>query len=657
VALNNAAMVYEAQGDLSRAAQILARSIEIDQKLGSTSCTASFALTNLAKVRLAEGSLDLAEQRLREASDILSLCPGLDPSMEARVLMLKGYTRWARGDVPGALKAMKLAGRIQQGRIAEILAIGSELQRLTFMESLVSEVDAIVSFHAQYVSDPEALGLALNTVLERKARVLDAAGDELAHLHGRSPPEDRGVLQRLRANRQHLASLEIAAAEDPERRAAIHAEFVATRAEADRLRTELSARNSEYRALIEPVRFQAVRARLPPRSALVEFVSYRPFDPLRVSYGELRYVAFLLRDGRQPSSIDLGPADEINEIIRRFRASLSAPSSGDHRNSGRELYERVMGPASSLLDGVEHVFLAPDDLLSLVPFGALVDDDGRYLVSRYTLTYLTTGRDLVRGRSAAPARSPPLLLGEPDFDLPRPGEGGAPAGAGSSVFSRMRFAPLPGTGSEVRAIQEILPDSQVLLGAEAKESELRQVAGPRILHLATHGFFLAGENRRNREARGVLLAPAGSLPMSRPPENPLVRSGLALASANQPKFGMEDGILTALETSLLDLSGTKLVVLSACETGVGETHRGTGVFGLRRAVTLAGAESLVMSLWNVPDVATSDFMVRYYERLGDGEGRSKALQGVQLEFLESARTAHPFFWASFILAGRWEPLS
>jgi CHAT domain-containing protein len=140
------------------------------------------------------------------------------------------------------------------------------------------------------------------------------------------------------------------------------------------------------------------------------------------------------------------------------------------------------------------------------------------------------------------------------------------------------------------------------------------------------------------------------------PENPLLRSGLALAGANKLASGTEDGVLTALEASGLDLWGTKLVVLSACETGVGKVAQGEGVYGLRRALVIAGAESLLMSLWQVDDDATRDLITGYYRRLERGKGRSEALRLSQLRMLRSDKYQHPFYWASFIPSGQWKPM-
>jgi CHAT domain-containing protein len=134
-------------------------------------------------------------------------------------------------------------------------------------------------------------------------------------------------------------------------------------------------------------------------------------------------------------------------------------------------------------------------------------------------------------------------------------------------------------------------------------------------------------------------------------EHPLLRSGLALAGANRHASEGEDGILTALEVSGLDLWGTELVVLSACETGVGRVLKGEGVYGLRRALVMAGSASQVMSLWKVDDAATKDLMTAYYRHLLSGEGKSEALRRVQLEMVGSSDRGHPYYWAGFIPSG------
>ena len=187
--------------------------------------------------------------------------------------------------------------------------------------------------------------------------------------------------------------------------------------------------------------------------------------------------------------------------------------------------------------------------------------------------------------------------------------------------------------------------------AERVLEAVKTARSPAILHIATHGSFVPPPERK-----GVLQEGPWSDRLTGD-DNPLLRSGIVLAGANEPPRGAEeDGVLTALEASTLDLSGTELVVLSACETGVGDIRTGDGIHGLRRALTLAGARSQVMTLWSVSDDATRDLMIAFYRRLAAGEPRAEALRQAQLGFLRRPDRRHPYFWAGFILAGSRDPV-
>jgi len=326
----------------------------------------------------------------------------------------------------------------------------------------------------------------------------------------------------------------------------------------------------------------------------------------------------------------------------------------------------VARPIRKLLGDVRNVLISPDGKLNLVPFAALVDEQGRYLVENYTITYLTSGRDLLRLNVPRQSKQTPVVIANPAFDeaitsaSPDPA---APAAGKRAPASQARQAPaeargrrsgnmlranwseLRGTAEEAKYLKGLLPNARVLTGKDATEAALKQVVAPRILHLATHGFFLPDQPRDpNDKVKTV-------------GENLLLRSGLVLAGANNLQGGGgEDGMLTALEAAGLNLWGTQLVLLSACETGVGDVRSGEGVYGLRRALVLAGTESQMMTLWKVDDTATSEVIIEYYRRLQAGEGRTEALRQVQLEFLRRKTRQHPFFWASFILNGDWRSI-
>ena len=235
--------------------------------------------------------------------------------------------------------------------------------------------------------------------------------------------------------------------------------------------------------------------------------------------------------------------------------------------------------------------------------------------------------------------------------------------------SAYHFDRLPGTRAEGERVAALL-DVSPWLDATALEGRLKTAChSPRILHLATHGFFLPDQQRDlNREGRGFGFdfgefsgARDGLARLSGPMmENPMLRSGLALAGANTwLKAGnlpeeAEDGLLTAEDVTGLDLLATELVVLSACETGLGQVHVGEGVFGLRRAFVLAGAKTLVMSLWKVPDEQTRELMEDFYGRLLAGQGRAEALREAQLAM--KAKYPDPFYWGAFICQGDPSPL-
>jgi CHAT domain-containing protein len=296
-----------------------------------------------------------------------------------------------------------------------------------------------------------------------------------------------------------------------------------------------------------------------------------------------------------------------------------------------------------------------------MPFAVLVDERGEYLIEHFELSYLTSGRDLLHMSAESSPRYGAVVLADPNYG--EPPSGGAPVDAGlepkrSADLDRsgLMFTSLAGTAAEANALQSLLKlDAQnVLTGDRATEAKLRELHGPRILHMATHGFFL-----NDLQVRAALTSAGFGLAMSALPlgENPLLRSGLALAGANARRSGeTDDGILTAAEAAQLDLFGTQLVVLSACETGVGTVQTGEGVYGLRRALVLAGAQAQLVSLWKVNDAAAQELMVDYYQRLLQGEGRSRALRAAQQAMMAKPERQHPCYWASFIPIGDWTPL-
>jgi CHAT domain-containing protein len=371
----------------------------------------------------------------------------------------------------------------------------------------------------------------------------------------------------------------------------------------------------------------------------------------------------------------LGEMKAIDEAVAGLRKALRDPNRADVRRLARAVDDKIMRPLRPLLGatpgGTRRLLIAPDGLLNLIPFAALVDERGQYLVERYTVSYLTSGRDLLRLQLAPRGSNAPLIAANPAFGgvetlaAPAGQDSGNPQ-AGDQVWGQIDptavfFQSLPGTEREAEAIKALLPGASMLLREQATETALKQSRAPSVLHIATHGFFLRDPEAPQVETRGApggdqLRAPATLSKWAAKVENPLLRSGLALAGANERRSGDDDGVLTAMEAASLDLWGTRLVVLSACNTGLGEVRNWEGVYGLRRALVLAGSETQVMSLWPVLDKQTRRLMVSYYRRLLKGEGCGEALRQIQLEMLKDAKLRLPYYWASFIQAGEWANL-
>ena len=696
--LNNIAEGYKAQGDYAKAESHLRRALTINEKaLGGEHPDVASFLNNLAMLYDTKGDYAKAEPLFRRALAIREKALGGEHTAVAVSLLSLATLYEAKEDYPRAVEFMTRGQEIRESNVNAILTTGSEEQKQLYLDTLLGDTFSTVSLHAHTApSNAQAARLALTTILRRKGRALDAMTDQIAGLRRRADPQDRELLDKLFTARSQLARIQISGQlnSTPAER---QAQVVKLKTDVEQLEAEISRRSSEFRVVSQPVTLEAVRAAIPADAALVEIFSYQPFDAKMKGagdrYGAERYVAYVaLRDSATPLSVDLGEAATIDSQVTRLRAALKDPKRPDVKEIARALDASTMQPIRKLLGTTRRLFISPDGSLNLIPFGALVDENGKYLIESYSLTYLTSGRDLLRLQAQTANNNPPIVLANPLFDgSKRPGADGKALrgpllGAARSGevkyrtldFAAARYEPLEGTAAEASAIGDLLPQAQVFTVGEATESNLKRVTRPRILHIATHGFFLPDQPRpasANTRGLRVEVSKDTSAQNVMPQENPLLRSGLIFAGVNQRASGSnEDGVMTALEVAGLDLWGTKLVVLSACETGLGDVKNGAGVYGLRRALVLAGSETQVLSLWQVSDAATRDLMVAYYKLLKAGASRTEALRQVQLAMIGGAnleevgarrgigadkivsahtRWNHPFYWAAFIPSGAW----
>jgi CHAT domain-containing protein/Flp pilus assembly protein TadD len=671
--LNNLAALYQIQGRDGEAEAFYQEALTIiRQQLGERHPAVALALNNLAALYRLQGRYGEAEPFLQQALEIYRQQLGDRHPAVATSLNNLAALHWSQNQPVQAITALRNAVAIEEFHLDLNLATLADDQRRDYVATLTDSTDVTFSLHLQgAIARQDAAQLALTTLLRRKGRILDAGVDSLQRLRQNLSPADQQRLDELTAARQQLATLTF----NPFLNSG-YADLARLEAEINQLEADLARRSAIFRAEAEPVDLAAVQAKIPADGVLVEYVRYRPFNPNTAQnpWGEPRYAVYLLFANGDIEAVDLGEATEIDAAIQSFTLRLrdfgQSPTA-----AARILSAQILDPIQPYLTDRAHLIISPDSQLNRIPFEALQNAAGDYLLAQFQISYLNSGRDLLKFDATAPSRQPAVIVANPDyeragFDSAQPANDSAQGAATSDNralsgvegrLEQLQVGPLPGTAAEAAAIAPLLPNAIVLTEANATESALKQVQAPEILHIATHGFFLANVARPEGENFRGLGVVSSTTPTPRAAvisvENPLLRSGLALAGFNGRQSGDEDGVLTALEAAQLNLLGTQLVVLSACETGLGDIANGEGVYGLRRAFAMAGAETQLMSLWQVDDFATQSLMTRYYENLTAGMGRSEALRQVQLEMINSQSPyAHPFYWAAFITTGDWRPL-
>ena len=674
--LNNVAALLMLMGANENAESLFREALAIRrQSFGDRNADVAATINNLGLVAQRSGRYDEAEQCFGEGLAVLRDLFGNEHPQIVGVIFNLAELLATRGRRAEAITLMLEALAVESRVTGAVFSFTSDRQRMSHLARVRASLDVFLSLVSLEPTGVRHLvEEAYDVVLGRKGLAAEALSVQReAALGGRHPQ----LAERLNELGQLKASIgrSVLAGPGPEGKEQ-HRELLSewtTKKERSEAELARAIPEMDLRIRREAATAASVRAQLPRSSALVEFVRFdvRHFDAMLAPtdpWGPPRYIAFVVHGkGMQP--VDLGHAEPIDELVRSFKESLatSFPSAGkEWVPPGLELRRAVFEPLVESLAGSTRLFFAPDGALSSLPFEVLPSGGDAHLLDLYEISYLTTGRDLLLFERPWPIRSgPSLVVADPDFDLASDALGDSAPGTRQPERqsrdldrSDLIFTRLPGTRREGEAVAHMLGVTPLLDG-DALESRIKACRSPRILHMATHGFFLPDEGRPWYDRSGV---PEGSRSTGTSTtmeltssENPMLRSGLALASANtwlrrrQPPQEAEDGFLTAEDACGLDLSGTELVILSACDTGLGAIQNGEGVFGLRRALMLAGAKTLIMSLWKVPDQETYELMRYFYEALLDGGSRAGSLRAAQRRVRE--HSPHPINWGGFICQG------
>lgn len=709
--LNNLGIAAQQAGDTDKARQALERSVRINRdKRGPEHDRTALSEYYLAKFELSQNNLVAAEELLVPATTRLRQLLGTEhPQVAAasgdlaRLYEMEGRFDAAEAMIDTALSlpgatlnpALKtslgiIQARIQlrQGRFAEgcALALSTDQAATEHFRLVVQTLDENVSrrFGAVRVN---GLSVALTGLLETEPsgdlvdqtwnQVIQSRGILLDELAARrrlarqsQAPASRQIFKEMFTARSRLADMFVRGPGDRSPESYAQA-LESARQDKRTAEAEFATYSAEFRTTLgdQQVGLEQVRQALPPESGLVAFQAFQKIGP----EGETPwYCAFILAKG-VARVVDLGPAEVIDGLISAWREEVvgawapSGPLADNRVAANREIGARlrtlIWTPCASLWEDLTTVLIVPDGDLHLLPLAALPVPEGGYLLeSGPALHYLGREKDVLRPTFSSGTGL--LALGDPAFDAP-PGSAGSTQLAradlaeelqgvfrgsfsGCNQLTTLRFAPLPASRQECLDIAALAGGQAIILtDDQATESAFKEHRpGPRIIHLATHGFFLGSD------------CPDSSAGFA---EDPLLLAGLALTGANhraESRPAEEDGILTAEEIALLDLTGVEWAVLSACDTGLGLLQPGEGVYGLQRAFTTAGVQTVVMSLWPIEDQATRQWMSGLYgARLGQGLATVAAVRQAAREVLDDRRarglSEHPFWWAGFVASGDW----
>ena len=665
LSLNNLGTLYINMGKYELALPLFKRSLRIrKEKLGEDHPDTASSLHNLGMLQVQLGNYELALPLYKKSLLILEKKLGENHQTTALVLNNLAHL-YVFMDMPAiALSYYQRLYSSQEYLFQQRLqsSHASERDKIQFFEHNIGEsLYYIISLHLEALpQDKKASKLALQTLLQRKGRVLDAQSTLLSRIRRHLDPDVHALFTNWQKTINHISRLTLHLPENMSSEQ-YNQQLVRLKEKEEKIERELAKKSRYFQQETQTITIDQVANQLPKKTTLLEFVVYRN----RLKMGPLQYAAVVLFPDGSHQWFPLGDAQEIDKKTSSFTQSLS--SGRPYKTQAKSLYQTLIAPLEAQLHQTKHLLISPDGQLNLIPFEVLLNANGKHLIEKMQISYLSSGRDLLRYSDPTQTKNPSVILAYPNYgqgdDDTKPSE---PiklqkSETRSQDIYTTQWSELLGTKAEAEGIQPYLGKTVVLrMEQAATEQYLKSLQGPEILHIATHGFFfsdigIAGEGK----TRGIFLNKTKPTPSSASSSvtDALLRSGIVLAGVHNQSSGKgEDGVVTAKEFAALNLTGTKLVTLSACETGLGAVKNGKGVFGLRRALVLSGAESALMSLWKVDDEGTQYLMTQYYARLKDGEERAGALRDIQLKLIKSEKYSHPFYWAAFVLIGNWEKL-
>jgi CHAT domain-containing protein/tetratricopeptide (TPR) repeat protein len=685
--LNNLSVLYVKQGRYTEAWPLLERSMVLLPQRNSSDSAVAEAFSGMGLLFMEDGQYEDAGRLLNWSLQINNRAFGPDHPVVANNVHNLGMLHQRLGDYKRAeellLRALKIRemslppdhhdlgtsfgelglhyyalGKIHQAkdyfdrslknladRFGQYFNFMSEKDRMSFLDTVANIFPIYYSFClTNYDLDPSLAERMYDLLLWQKGLIAVSMGSLRSRIASEGNPECLKLFDQLQAKKTRLAFIRRSGTKNTA--VANYAAMIERKANDLERRLVRSSAVIGRRMQFSRVSWRQVRQALTEHEAAVEYIGF-DFHNGKTWTGETHYAALLLKfGGTRPILVPLGNTTKL----------LGAPLNDYRKQAGLErdptlpdepgFYDAFWKPLETALGDARRVYVSPEGTLSQIAWSVVRVNNRQRLVKMINFELVSSTRDLVNRRSTIADRTA-VLVGNPDFDDRKQGEK-------ASEKRAAHFKPLPATEDEIRAVNSLLEAARwnvkSYTGRSATEERVKAVHRPRVLHLATHGFFDSKAGEKLSPGRGKISGP----------DDPMLRSGLIFAGANvrTPSVvgGGSDGILTALEASALNLQGTELVVLSACETGLGQIMRGEGVFGLRRAFQEAGAEAVLMSMWSVPDEETQELMTLFYRNWLSGQRKHKALHNAQIELSERVKADwgkdRPELWGAFVLVGR-----
>jgi CHAT domain-containing protein/Tfp pilus assembly protein PilF len=684
-ALGNLASLYRDQGKYKQAEELTLQALAIrEAKLGKEHPSVAISLNNLAGVAMDLDQAASAEDYYQRSLKIRQARNGSDHPDVAQTFNNLGYFHARQKQPKKAAEDFDQSRRVVRKHVAQILPALSEADQLTFLKVTDEAfLHGALSLALEQKQDQSIVDLSAGWILNSKGIAQQSVAQRMMLSLDLTDPEIGPLVKSLQDIRRELSRLSTSTKGDEATRLA---RIKKLREQEQQVAANVATRSGRPVQNSHWIELAEVRRSIPSQSVLIEIARFRlrdfaarHADPNK--WQPAHYAAWIIpaADEGVVRLIDLGPADTIEERVKDAREALVKAVEVIRSEGEPDAEQQLLVPLAKVADvafkpilsqvgTADTLILSPDASLWLMPWSALPLDDKTYAVEKYVITYVVSGRDVIR-HAVEPKLTAPVILADPDYDLGAKEVVAATKTLRSGQLqtraaSRIRplvelpaAARLPATATEAQAITPKLESytgktPERHLAADALEAVAKSVRQPQVLVLSTHGFFVDDEVASNDDSEA-------SGRRGKAPDNPLLRCGLLLAGCNTRQLATipdaDDGILTGLEVAGIDLRGTELVVLSACETGLGDVRNGEGVAGLRQAFQLAGARSVMSTLWQVPDVQTARLMSEFFTELASGRSPSESLRQAQLSMIAARRkrteAAHPFFWAAVTLTG------